>query len=53
MDRNYVVIIFISKYLFLRRPGVAILAGIIKIVTIFNKIQTISAFDIAKFADFW
>ena len=37
MDRNYDVITFISKYLFLRRPGVAIFAKIIKIVTVFIK----------------
>ena len=37
MDRNYEVITFISKYPFLRRPGVAIFGGIIKIVTMFIK----------------
>ena len=37
MDRNYDVITFFSKYPFLRRPGVAIFADIIKIVTIFIK----------------
>ena len=38
MDRNYGVIIFILKYLILRRPRVAIFAEIIKIVTIFIKV---------------
>ena len=37
MDRNYDVITFISKYPYLRRRGVAIFAGIIKIVTLFVK----------------
>ena len=37
MGRNYDVITFISKYLFLRRPRVAIFADIIKIVTMFVK----------------
>ena len=35
MDRSYDVINIISKYLFLRRPRVAIFAEIIKFVTIF------------------
>ena len=35
--RNYDVITFFSKKNFLRRSGVAIFAGIIKIVTIFIK----------------
>ena len=35
MDRNYDVITFFSKNL--RRPGVAIFGGIIKIVTMFIK----------------
>ena len=34
MERNYDVIAFTSKYYLLRRPGVAIFAEIIKIVTI-------------------
>ena len=35
MDKNYDVIIFISKYYYFeeRRPGVAIFADIIKIIT--------------------
>ena len=37
MDKNYGVRTFISKYLYLKRPRVAIFADIIKIVTIFNK----------------
>ena len=37
MDRNYDVITYISKNLFLRRSGVAIFADIIKIVTMFIK----------------
>ena len=37
MGRNYDVITFISKYLFLRMPRVAIFADIIKIVTMFVK----------------
>ena len=37
MGRNYDVITFIPKYLFLRRPRVAIFADIIKIVTMFVK----------------
>ena len=35
MDRSYDVINIISKYLFLRRPRVAIFAEIIKFVTVF------------------
>ena len=35
MDINYDVITFISKYLFLRRLGVASFTDIIKIVTFF------------------
>ena len=45
MNRNYDLIIFFSKKLFLRRPRVAIFADIIKIVTMFfkdsRKIRTI------------
>ena len=37
MGRNYDVVTFISKYLFLRRPRVAIFVDIIKIVTMFVK----------------
>ena len=37
MDRIYDVTTFISKKFILRRPGVAIFAGIIKIVTMFIK----------------
>ena len=37
MQRTYDVITFISKTLILRRPRVAILADIIKIVTMFIK----------------
>ena len=37
MDRNYDIITFISKYFFLRKPGVAIFADSIKIVTMFIK----------------
>ena len=37
MDRNYDVITFSSKYPLLRRPGVAIFADIIKILTMFIK----------------
>ena len=37
MDRSYDAIIFIIKYLILRRPRVAIFAGIIKIVSMFFK----------------
>ena len=37
MDRNYDVLTFISKYLFLRRPRVANSADIIKIATMFIK----------------
>ena len=37
MDRNYDVITFFQKTLTLRRPGVAIFADIIKIVTTFIK----------------
>ena len=37
MDRNYDVITFISNTFILRRPEVAILADIIKIVTMFIK----------------
>ena len=40
MDRNYDVVTIISKNLMLRRPGVVIFAGIIKIVTMFNKTIT-------------
>ena len=43
MDRNYGVITIISKYAFLRRPGVVIFADIIKIETMFiNAITKIS-----------
>ena len=35
--RNHEVITFISKYRFLRRPGLAIFADIIKIITIVIK----------------
>ena len=37
MDKNYDVISFISNYPILRRPGVAIFADIIKVVTTFSK----------------
>ena len=37
MDRNYDLIIFISKYCYFKKAGVAIFANIIKIVTIFIK----------------
>ena len=37
MDTNYEVITFTSKNIFLRKPRVAILAGIIKIVIILLK----------------
>ena len=40
MNKNYDVITFISKYLFLTSPGVVIFADIIKIVTIFIKTIT-------------
>ena len=67
MNKNYDVIIFFSKYCFLRRPGAAIFADIIKIVTIFiktiiqdsRKVKRIINYvsklflDVAKFADFW
>ena len=39
MDKKYDVIIFILKYVFLRRPRVAIFANIIKIVIMFIKIS--------------
>ena len=39
-DRNYDVINFISKYLYLRRPRAATFANIIKIVTMFIKTIT-------------
>ena len=39
MDKKYDVIIFILKYVFLRRPRVAISANIIKIVIMFIKIS--------------
>ena len=35
MDRNYDIITFFQSTLILRRPGVAIFADIIKIVTMF------------------
>ena len=37
MDRNYEVVIFSSKFLFLRGTLVVIFADIIKIVTMFTK----------------
>ena len=37
MDENYDVIIFFINTLVLRRPGVAIFADVIKIVTMFIK----------------
>ena len=37
MGRNYDVVTFTSKYLFLRRPRVAIFVDIIKIVAMFVK----------------
>ena len=37
MDRNYEVVIFSSKFLFLRGALVVIFADIIKIVTMFTK----------------
>ena len=40
MDRNYDVTTFFQKSFILRTPGVAILADIIKIVTIFIKKPT-------------
>ena len=40
IDRNYDVITFFQNTLILRRPGVAIFAGIIKNVTMFIKIFT-------------
>ena len=39
MDKKYDVIIFILKYVFLRRPRVAIFANIIKTVIMFIKIS--------------
>ena len=39
MDKKYDVIIFILKYVFLRRPRVAIFGNIIKIVIMFIKIS--------------
>ena len=54
MDRNYNVIIFISKS---RKPRVTIFTDTIKIVTMFIKIifnmqSTYVSFDAAKSADF-
>ena len=40
MDRNYDVITIIQNILILRRPGVGILADIIKIITTFIKTIT-------------
>ena len=40
MDRNYDVTAIISKYPYLRRPGVVIFADIIKIVAMFIKTIT-------------
>ena len=40
MDRNYDVITIIQNTLILRRPGVGILADIIKIITTFIKTIT-------------
>ena len=40
MDRNYCITTFFQKSFILRTPGVAILADIIKIVTIFIKKPT-------------
>ena len=37
MNRNYDVITFFQKPFILRRPGVAIFAGIIKLVSMFIK----------------
>ena len=37
MNRNYNVITFFQKTFILRRPGAAIFAGIIKILTMFIK----------------
>ena len=37
MDINHDVITFISKYLYLRRPGVAIFADVSKIIATFIK----------------
>ena len=69
MNRNYDVIVLFQNTLILRRPGVAILADIIKITTMFikaifkrilknlkriTKMQSLFVFlDIAKLADFW
>ena len=40
MDKNYDVMTIISKYPFLRRPGLVAFADIIKIVTMFIKTIT-------------
>ena len=37
MDKNYDVITFSIKYHCFKKPGVAIFAGIIKIITMFTK----------------
>ena len=37
MDRNYDIMIYIQSSFILRRPRVAIFAGLIKIVTMFIK----------------
>ena len=37
MDRNYDVITFFQQIFILKRPGVAVFADVIKIVTMFTK----------------
>ena len=52
MDIDYDVITFFSKYLFLRRPGVAIFADITKIVTFFIKTIFIDSRKVKRFRNF-
>ena len=52
MDIDYDVITIFSKYLFLRRPGVAIFADITKIVTFFIKTIFIDSRKVKRFRNF-
>ena len=52
MDKNYDVINFISKNLFLSKPGVAIFADIIKIVTTFFKIIFKNSRNVKRIRDY-
>ena len=52
MDSNYDVTTFLSKNFILRRPGVAIFADIIKVVTMFIKIILKDSIKVARIRNY-